>query len=125
MEDGAAIAKFWIHLSKKELKKRLKKYEAYDLEVWRIRLEDWQQEKRYTEYCALIEETLTYTSTGYAPWTLVEGDCERLARVKVLSQLVAVIVQALDQRKIALPSPSPSPQIELLPTEPNFWFILV
>lgn len=122
-EDGAAIAKFWIHLSKKELKKRLKKYEADELEVWRIRPEDWQQQKRYHEYSALVEEMLTYTSTGFAPWTLVEGDCERWARVKVLSQLVAVIVQALDQKRarahIQQIEPT-SPQRQLLPTEPDF-----
>ncbi|MFN5516152.1 MAG: polyphosphate:AMP phosphotransferase [Cyanobacteriota bacterium] len=120
VEDGAALAKFWIHLSRKELKKRLKEYEADDLESWRVRPEDWQQEKNYKEYCALTEEMLTYTSTGHGPWTLVEGDCERWARVKVLSQLVAVIVQALDSRKIS-PAPVVSqPQTALLPTEPNF-----
>lgn len=120
VDDGAAIAKFWIHLSQNELKKRLKKYEADELEVWRVRPEDWQQEKRYKDYCRLIEEMLTYTSTGYAPWTLVEGNCERFARVKVLSQLVAAIVQALDQRQATVPASFPPPQTELLPTEPNF-----
>ncbi len=121
VEDGTAIAKFWIHLSRKELKKRLKKYEADELESWRVRPEDWQQEKHYGEYCALAEEMLTYTSTGHAPWTLVEGDCERWTRVKVLSQLVATLVQALDNLRLPkaehLPPP---PQTALLPTEPNF-----
>lgn len=121
VDDGAAIAKFWIHLSRKELKRRLKRYEADELESWRVRPEDWQQEKHYDEYCALAEEMLTYTSTGHAPWVLVEGNCERWARIKVLSQLVAIIVQALDNLKLPraehLPPP---PQTELLPTEPNF-----
>ena len=122
VEDGAAIAKFWVHISQKELKKRLKKYEADELEMWRVRPEDWQQEKRYQEYSSLVEEMLTYTSTGYGPWTLVEGDCERWSRVKVLSQLVAVIVQALDQKraKANVKTVPTSPQRELLPTEPNF-----
>jgi len=120
VEDGAAIAKFWLHLSQKELKRRLKNYEADALESWRVRPEDWQQQKHYGEYCSLTEEMLTYTSTGAAPWVLVEGDCERWARVKVLSQLVAVIVQALDNRQTPqnyVPAP---PQAALLPTEPNF-----
>ncbi len=121
VEDGAAIAKFWIHLSRKELKKRLKNYESDELESWRVRPEDWQQEKRYGEYSSLAEEMFAYTSSGPAPWVLVEGDCERWARVKVLSQLVATIVQALDNLKLpksdihAVP-----PQTTLLPTEPDF-----
>lgn len=120
-DDGVAIAKFWIHLSQKELKSRLKKYASDELESWRVRPEDWQQAKRYGEYSALAEEMLTYTSTGNAPWTLVEGDCERWARVKVLSQLVATIVQALDRKKLpSAPPPSLPPQEKLQPTEPDF-----
>ncbi len=120
VDDGMAIAKFWIHLSRKELKKRLKKSASDELEAWRVRPEDWQQEKRYDEYTALAEEMLIYTSTGPAPWVLVEGNCQRWARVKVLSQLVATIVEALDKRKIKLPAQDIPPQKELLPTEPDF-----
>ncbi len=121
VDDGMAIAKFWIHLSRKELKSRLKKYAADELDSWRVRPEDWQQAKRYQEYSALAEEMLTYTSTGAAPWTLVEGDCQRWARIKVLSQLVATITQALDRLQITLPeTPALPPQDHLLPTEPDF-----
>jgi polyphosphate:AMP phosphotransferase len=120
-EDGMAIAKFWIHLSRKELKKRLKKYESDELESWRVRPEDWEQAKQYDQYSALAEEMLTDTSTGFAPWTLVEGDCQRWARVKVLSQLVAVITEALDRLRISSSEISPlPPQEKLLPTEPDF-----
>ena len=50
VDDGAAIAKFWIHLSKKELKHRLKKLEDDSLQAWRVRPEDWKQAKKYAEY---------------------------------------------------------------------------
>ncbi|NJN75079.1 MAG: polyphosphate:AMP phosphotransferase [Synechococcaceae cyanobacterium RL_1_2] len=120
IDDGAAIAKFWIHLSNKELKKRLKKSAKDELNSWRVRPEDWQQEKNYKAYSRLVEEMLTYTSTGAAPWTLVEGDCEYWTRVKVLSQLVATIKEALDRQAIALPSPKVEPQKQLLPTEPDY-----
>lgn len=121
IEDGTVMAKFWIHLSRKELKHRLKKYEKDEFEAWRVRPEDWQQAKKYEEYSSLAEEMLTYTSTGFAPWTLVEGDSERWAKVKVLSQLVSTIRQALDTRKIK-PSDTPSLPLQehLLPTEPDF-----
>jgi polyphosphate:AMP phosphotransferase len=121
VDDGVAIAKFWLHLSRKELKQRLKKYAADKLDAWRVRPEDWQQAKRYHEYTTLAEEMLVYTSTGAAPWTLVESDCQNWARVKVLSQLVATLVAALERKKNALSvPPSLPPQTELLPTEPNF-----
>ncbi|MFB2880809.1 polyphosphate:AMP phosphotransferase [Floridanema aerugineum] len=119
VDDGVAIAKFWIHLSQKELKKRLKKYASNSLESWRVRPEDWQQEKNYDQYVALAEEMLIHTSTGSAPWTLVEGDCQRWARVKVLTQFVATITEALDRQHSHLPPPSLPPQERLSPAEPN------
>lgn len=120
-EDGTVIAKFWLHLSKKEFKSRLKKYAKDEFEAWRVRPEDWQQAKKYDRYCGLAEEMLTYTSTGFAPWTLVEGDCERWARVKVLSQLVSAIRQGLDNLKItSIETPSLPHQDHLHSTEPDF-----
>ena len=121
VEEGMAIAKFWIHLSQDELKKRLKKAAKDDLEAWRVRPEDWQQEENYQTYSQLAEEMLVQTSTGAAPWVLVEGDDKRWARVKVLSQLVATITEALDRRKLELPTKIHlEPQKQLLATEPDF-----
>ena len=121
VDDGVAIAKFWIHLSRKELKSRLKKYAADKLDAWRVRPEDWQQAKNYDRYAELAEEMLTYTSTGAAPWTLVEGNCQRWARIKVLSQLVSTISAALVRQETnQIVVPNSPPQSKLLPTEPDF-----
>lgn len=118
-DDGVAIVKYWIHLSRRELKSRLKDYAERPLESWRVRPEDWQQQKNYDRYCALAEDMLLSTSSGQAPWTLIEGDCERWARVKVLSQMAATLTEALDRRKIQPPPVIYPPQEKLEPTEPD------
>jgi polyphosphate:AMP phosphotransferase len=107
VDDGNAIAKFWIHLSRKELKTRLKKYAADPLQSWRVRSEDWQQAKHYHQYAAFAQEMLVHTNTETAPWFLVEGDEKRWARVKVLTHLVKVLQEALDQ----MPGQAPMPVI--------------
>ncbi|CAD5946651.1 Polyphosphate:AMP phosphotransferase [Planktothrix tepida] len=119
VDDGAVMAKFWIHLSKKELKKRLKTASEDELEAWRVRPEDWKQAKNYDTYSTLAEEMVIHTGTGSAPWILVEGDCKRWARVKVLSTMVASIKEALDRLYIQLPPAFTTPQDRLQPTEPN------
>ncbi|MGL5064125.1 MAG: polyphosphate:AMP phosphotransferase [Microcoleus sp.] len=119
VDDGAAIAKFWIHLSKKELKNRLKKLENDSLQAWRVRPEDWKQAKKYAEYTTFAEEMVVQTSTGPAPWTLVEGNCQRWARVKVLTQMVATITEALDKLPLQSAPLKLPPQERLEPTEPN------
>jgi polyphosphate:AMP phosphotransferase len=119
VDDGAAISKFWIHLSKKELKGRLKKLEDDELQAWRVRSEDWHQAKNYNEYKTFAEEMVVQTSTGPAPWTLVEGDCQRWARVKVLTQMAATITEALDRLHLQSPPLAVTIQNHLEPTEPN------
>ncbi|WP_414565096.1 MULTISPECIES: polyphosphate:AMP phosphotransferase [unclassified Anabaena] len=117
VDDGAAIAKFWMHLSRKELKSRLKEYAKDPLTAWRVRKEDWKQAKHYDRYATYAEEMLVQTSTGVAPWTLVEANCERWAQVKVLSQLAATLTAALDRLKIQIPTPSLPTQTQLEPTD--------
>ncbi len=119
VEDGTAIVKFWIHISQKELKSRLKDYADDPLQSWRVRPEDWQQHKHYQQYCAYAEEMLTFTSTGSAPWILVEGTCERWARVKVLQSVAAALTEALDRQHLRIPPPPLPPQKQLEPAEPN------
>lgn len=114
VDDGAAIAKFWIHLSRKELKHRLNKYASDSLQAWWVRPEDWQQEKQYERYVDYAEEMLVHTSTGPAPWTLVEGNCQRWARVKVLTQLVSTITASLDCLQIQTPVMAARPAQEHL-----------
>lgn len=120
IDDGAAIAKFWVHLSPKELKRRLKKAAGDKLESWRVRPEDWKQQKNYEIYASFAEEMVIHTSTGPAPWTLVEGNCQRWARVKVLTQMVATISEALERRQVQVPPPELPHQAALEPTEHNF-----
>ncbi len=119
VDDGVAIAKFWLHLSEKELKHRLKKYAADPLDAWRVRPEDWHQQKNYDRYSALAEAMVIHTSTGPAPWTLVESNSKRWARVKVLTQVAATLTEALERLQVAVPIPQLPPQAELKPTEPD------
>ncbi len=119
VDDGAVIAKFWLHLSRKELQKRLKDYESDALTAWRVRPEDWLQAKHYDDYLGYAEDLLAQTSTGCAPWTLVESNCQRWARVKVLTQLCAVLTEALDRKRVSRPVLSLPAQAKLEPTEPD------
>jgi polyphosphate:AMP phosphotransferase len=118
-DDGTAIIKFFIHLGRKELKHRLKAYAKDPYDAWRVRPEDWQQAKRYKRYRALAEDALIQTSTGHAPWTLVEGNCKRWAEVKLLGATVAALTAAFDRRHAQLPPPQLPPQECLRPSEPD------
>lgn len=72
-DEGALIFKFWFHLSKKQMKTRLKLLKDDPLHSWRISPLDWQQSKTYDKFVRFGERVLRRTSRDYAPWNVIEG----------------------------------------------------
>ncbi|MBB1520679.1 polyphosphate:AMP phosphotransferase [Aquipseudomonas guryensis] len=72
-DEGALIFKFWFHLSKKQMKARLKSLRDDPLHSWRISPLDWQQSETYDRFVRYGERVLRRTSRDFAPWYVVEG----------------------------------------------------
>jgi polyphosphate:AMP phosphotransferase len=72
-DEGALIFKFWFHLSKKQMKKRLETLRDDPLHSWRISPLDWQQSKTYDRFVRFGERVLRRTSRDYSPWHVIEG----------------------------------------------------
>jgi polyphosphate:AMP phosphotransferase len=75
--EGALVLKFWFHLSKKAQRKRLRALEKDPATRWRVTRPDWKSFERYDEYREVSEYVLQRTSTGHAPWYVIEGADER------------------------------------------------
>ncbi|WP_412461824.1 polyphosphate:AMP phosphotransferase [Pseudomonas sp. SC11] len=72
-DEGTVIIKFWFHLSKKQMKARLKTLRDDPLHSWRISPLDWQQSQTYDRFVRFGERVLRRTSRDYAPWHVIEG----------------------------------------------------
>ncbi len=72
-DDGALILKFWMHLGKKAQEKRLRALEKDPLQSWRVTKRDWKHWRMYDKFIEVAEHTIMRSSTGLAPWTIVEG----------------------------------------------------
>lgn len=72
-DEGALIFKFWFHLSKKQMKARLKSLQDDPLHSWRISPLDWQQSETYDRFVKFGERVIRRTSRDYAPWHIIEG----------------------------------------------------
>jgi polyphosphate:AMP phosphotransferase len=95
VDGGAVMIKFFLHISKKEQKKRFKKLTAHPSTSWRITKEDWREHNHYEEYCRGIETMLEATSTGPAPWTAVAAHDLRQATFTVFDTVVTSVHGAL------------------------------
>ena len=98
-DDGAVIVKFFLHISKKEQKRRLRKMEKDKYERWRVTKWDWRHHKDYDKYVTAIEEMVAKTDAPYAPWSIVEATDRRHAEIKVFAALVQAMDEALAWRR--------------------------
>lgn len=96
---GAVVAKFWLAISKQEQHRRFKEREATAFKRHKITEEDWRNREKWDAYESAVCEMVERTSTGLAPWTLVEADNKLHARVKVISTLADMVEAALRRAK--------------------------
>ena len=98
-EDGAVIVKFFLHISKKEQRGRLKKLAKDKFQSWRVTKWDWKHHKDYDKYVKAIEEMIAKTDAPRRSWSIVEATDGRFAEIKVFQTLVKGMEEALAWRK--------------------------
>jgi AMP-polyphosphate phosphotransferase len=111
--ENVLLLKFWIHLSKQAQLKRLAALDRDKVTTWRVTDGDWNRARRYAKSHALWEHTLRETSTGEAPWVVVEGSDWRYRDLTVgkilLESLEHVNRQTRSARKQAVPVTAAAP----------------
>lgn len=95
-QDGTLVVKFWIHISKAEQKRRFKKLAKSKRNGWRVTKEDWKRHEHYDEFRSVCERAIRHTSTGLAPWTIVEGTDAAYRNVAIAEHLAERIEARLD-----------------------------
>lgn len=100
-DDNQVVVKFWLHISKKEQKKRFRANRKDPLLRWKITKEYERHHRQYKRWIEAVDEMIARTDTPHAPWTVVEANDLRYARVKVFRTLVAAIEAALAKQKKA------------------------
>jgi polyphosphate:AMP phosphotransferase len=101
IDDGAVIVKLWFHLSKKGQKKRLRELESNELTSWRVTAADWRNHKHYDEFAVVNERVLRETSTGHAPWVVIDGTDANYRALTAGRALLAAMRRRLDTEKAA------------------------
>ena len=95
VDDGTVLIKFWLHISRKEQRRRFRAYRKDPLLRWKITKAYWRQHKHYSRWLKAAEEMITRCGTAYAPWTLIEAENPQWARVRALETVVARMEGAL------------------------------
>lgn len=97
--DKSIILKFFLHITKSEQKKRLKKLEENPSTSWKVGKEEWKKHKLYDDYRASYEEMFERTSTNSSPWHIVEGHNKRTATLKIFKTVIETIEKSIESFK--------------------------
>jgi polyphosphate kinase 2 (PPK2 family) len=101
--EGMVLVKLWLHISDEEQLKRFKAREKDPLKSWKLTDEDWRNREKRPQYLEAVEDMVRETSTGFAPWTLVEAESKRYARVKVIETVIAAAEDGMRRHGLKVP----------------------
>ena len=99
---GTLVLKFFLHVSKKEQRKRfIARLEEPD-KYWKFSAGDVAERKHWSGYMRAYEDMIRSTATRDAPWYVVPADHKWFTRLIVAS----AIVKAMSKLDLDLPPPS-------------------
>ncbi len=99
VQSGFILRKFWLHISPDEQLRRFIARRDDPEKQWKITDEDWRNRENWPLYEQAVNDMLQKTSTPYAPWTIVESNDKRYARIKVLDTVIAAAEERLGKER--------------------------
>jgi PPK2 family polyphosphate:nucleotide phosphotransferase len=96
---GTVILKFFLHVSRKEQKKRFLERLDKPEKNWKFSPADVQERAFWDDYMRAFEEAIRATAARHAPWYVVPADNKWFTRLVV----AAAIVEAVENLKLSYP----------------------
>jgi PPK2 family polyphosphate:nucleotide phosphotransferase len=96
-ENGIRIVKIFLNLSKEEQRARLLRRIDLPDHNWKFSAADITDRRLWSSYQEAMSDTLTHTSTEWAPWHVIPADRKWFARIATATVLVNALID-LDPR---------------------------
>ena len=97
--NGIMVRKFFLHVSKKEQKRRFLERIENPAKNWKFSANDAAERDYWDDYMAAYEELIQKTATKDSPWYVVPADNKWFTRVVV----AAAVIDTLAELKLAYP----------------------
>jgi PPK2 family polyphosphate:nucleotide phosphotransferase len=107
--NGILVRKFFLHVSRKEQKRRFLERLENPEKNWKFSSADAKERALWNEYMEAYEDMIRYTASEEAPWYVVPADNKWFTRVVV----AAAVIEALDSMKLKYPEVGPAKLKEL------------
>ena len=95
VDDGYAVVKLFVHISKKTQKRRLENLRKNPDTAWRVDERRLAMTKYYDDAAKVFVRLLSGSDFDFAPWTIVNGEDRRVANIQIAQALVDALEHAL------------------------------
>jgi len=106
---GTILLKFFLHVSRKEQKRRFLERLDNPKKNWKFSSADVRERAYWKEYMAAYEDAIRRTASREAPWYVVPADNKWFTRLVV----AAAIVEAFWKLRLAYPQVDDAAKVEL------------
>ena len=107
VDAGIILIKLWLEVSKEEQERRFLARIDDPLRQWKLSPMDTESYRRWYDYSRARDLMLKATNSKHAPWTIVQSDDKRRARLSCIAHLLRTIpFKKVSHKKVRLPKRS-------------------
>jgi AMP-polyphosphate phosphotransferase len=96
-EIGTKIIKLFLHVTQETQDKVLTERLDDPAKRWKVTAEDFRNREKREEYLDAMKDMFKRTDTHWAPWTVIDGNNQKAARIAVLQHVVKEMEASVPQ----------------------------
>ncbi|GAA4776138.1 hypothetical protein GCM10023219_24660 [Stakelama sediminis] len=112
VDRGSTLIKIFLHTTQKEQDKRLKDRIDNPWKRWKTGLDDYRNRSKRDAYLAAMHEMFARTDTDIAPWTVIDGNNKKAARITALTAIAEQL-----EAQVPMVPPELDPEVERVAKE--------
>jgi len=106
---GTLIVKLFFHVTQNEQDKRFRERLDHPWKRWKVNEEDIRNRAKRDDYLKALGDMFAQTDTHWAPWTAIDGNDKKAARIAALARVADALAGALPKDP-----PRPGPEHEAM-----------
>jgi AMP-polyphosphate phosphotransferase len=97
-EIGTKIIKIFLHVTAATQDKVLVERLDDPAKRWKVTAEDFRNREKRDEYLGALKDMFKRTHTHWAPWTVIDGNNQKSARIAVLTHVIRELEKSVPQQ---------------------------
>src|ERR1700727_1070656 len=109
VEDGVLLRKYWFSVSDEEQQRRFRGRLDDPMRRWKLSPMDLESITHWEDYSRAKDEMFVHTDIPEAPWSVLESDDKRRARINMIAHLLSTVPYSdVEPPSLKLPPRPPS-----------------